>query len=135
MNIDLAYVRQQRPLGTMWASALLITGGVLFVIPIVFTFLANLATSSSIDPELLAPLVVTAAAGAVQLAAAWGAWRGDDWPRRILLALLAAEVASLILGFQFVFLGIVLSGTATFLLWRPGTRKYSTEVLASRRRP
>lgn len=51
LNIELAYVRQQRPLGTLWASALLVMGGVLFVIPIVFTFLANAATSSSIDPE------------------------------------------------------------------------------------
>ena len=135
LNFDLAYVRQQRPLGTLWASALLIVGGVLFAIPIVFTFLANAATSSSIDPELLAPLIVTAVAGAVQLAAAWGAWRGDRWPRRILIALLAAEAAGLLLGYEFVFLGVILTGTATFLLWRSGARKYSTNVLDTRRRP
>lgn len=78
---------------------------------------------------------MTAAAGAVQLAAAWGAWRGDHWPRRILLALLAAEVAGPLLAYEFVFLGIILTGTATFLLWRSGARNYSTNVLATRRRP
>ena len=64
-----------------------------------------------------------------------GAWRGDRWPRRILIALLAAEAAGLLLGYEFVFLGVILTGTATFLLWRSGARKYSTNVLDTRRRP
>ncbi|WP_157509445.1 hypothetical protein [Glaciibacter superstes] len=125
MNDDRAYPKRRPPLGTVWASALLIMGGGLFLIPLVFTFLASLARSSAIDPRLVAPLFATAAAGVAQLVAARASWRGESWPRGFLLGLVTAEVVALIFGYTFAILGLIFAGTAAGLLWRSDARRYS----------
>ncbi len=134
MDLDLAYAKLRRPLTTVWGSALLIVGGVFFVLPLALTFLANLARTSAIDPRLVALLVVTAAAGAAQLLAARGVLRGDRWPRGFLLGLIAAEVTAVVFGFMFVVVGLILAGTAAGLLWGSGSRRYSADMLDVRRR-
>jgi hypothetical protein len=126
MNFELAYATSQRPLPTMWASGLLIIGGVFFLLPILFTTLVGRPWLN--DLGLATLLVTTAAVGVAQLAAARGAWRGASWPRAIVLAVIAVEVASLILGYLFVIIGLVLAGTAAFLLWRQDARAYSAAI-------
>ena len=80
------------------------------------------------DPRLAILLVTTATVGVAQLAAAWGAWRGASWPRAVVPAAIAIEVAGFILGYVFVIVGLVLAGTAAFLVWRKGARPYSEAI-------
>jgi uncharacterized membrane protein YdjX (TVP38/TMEM64 family) len=46
----------------------------------------------------------------------------------MVLAVIAVEVAGLILGYLFVIIGLVLAGTAAFLLWRQDARAYSAAI-------
>ena len=70
----------------------------------------------------------TATVGVAQLAAACGAWRGASWPRAVVSAAIAVEISGFVLGYVFVIVGLVLAGTAAFLLWRKVARAYSAAV-------
>ena len=51
MSFELTYAKSQRPLPTLWASGLLIIGGVFFLLPMLFTTLVG--RPWLYDPRLL----------------------------------------------------------------------------------
>jgi hypothetical protein len=133
MSFELTYAKAQRPLPTLWASGLLILGGVFFLLPMLFTTLVG--RPWLYDPLLATVLITTAAVGVTQLAAARAAWQGASWTRAIVLCVIVVEIVGLVLGYLFVLVGLAFSGVALLLLWRSIALRYSASVAEARQRP
>lgn len=126
-----------RPLVIAWASGILVLAGGLYLLPIVFTLLANLAQFSSIRPSLLLALAVAGVLSGANFVLAWAGWHGKSWARFGSLAMVVGELAFLVAGYDAASLGLVLVGIAAVLLWRPHSRTFSTTMSPRRngRRP